>query len=40
MADVVSVLRQYGSEIPSDEYDKDTHALANAMNGEYDYVDA
>lgn len=40
MADVISVLRQYGSEIPSDEYDKETYALANAMNGEYDFVDA
>jgi hypothetical protein len=40
MADIISVLRQYGSEIPSDGYDKETHALANAMNGEYEFVDA
>jgi hypothetical protein len=40
MADVVSVLRQYGSEIPSDGFDKDTVAMANAMNDEYDYIEA
>jgi hypothetical protein len=40
MADVVSVLRQYGSELPSDEPDKKVVKLANVLNDTAEYVDA
>lgn len=34
MADVIGVLRQYGSELPSDNPDKEVVALANVLNDE------
>lgn len=40
MGDVISVLRQYGSEIPSDSFDKETTVMANVMNGEFEFVEA